>query len=357
MRVNAREGGAVHGSTASVRAWALATVLITAACGPTGGSGPQVQEVPSTSPGAGPSAGPPSPQPSGPSSPAATTTEEADAGYTAERQPADDAPGEPTEAVATPTPGTSTSPSAVLLLADDFESADPTMGGVWTAFLQTAPGRTPSELVSADDEARSGSRSVRATASPGSHDVGTTCGKASILRKDLDVGIGDTVVYSASFMLDRTDVSVHLIDIEGPGEASGAAAGRGGGGSPGVRLITDRNGRLRLNWKFLNWYENNGRPPPADAPPQPQPGRYVITPGQWFDITLRMTLDDDGQGVTEVWVDGQLDIRVVGTNISPEGLDDLDRYPKLELGANCNAVGGAGPVTVHVDDVRVVREQ
>jgi hypothetical protein len=68
-----------------------------------------------------------------------------------------------------------------------------------------------------------------------------------------------------------------------------------------------------------------------------------------------MVLDNGGQGLTEVYVNGELDSRVEGTNIAPQGLEALNQYPQLEVGINCNIEGNPGPTTVYVDNVQVVR--
>lgn len=124
-----------------------------------------------------------------------------------------------------------------------------------------------------------------------------------------------------------------------------------------MRVITSRQGYLRLNWKFLNWYEQNNLPYPEDlvVDPKQLTGTHTLPTGEWVEIALLMQLAHQGQGLTEVYVNGELDISVAGTNIAPEGLENMDRYPSLEIGITCNFVGNAGPTTIYTDDVRVTR--
>ena len=81
----------------------------------------------------------------------------------------------------------------------------------------------------------------------------------------------------------------------------------------------------------------------------------MLPVGEWFEVTLRMTLDNQGGGLTEAYVNSELDLSIQGTNIAPEGLETLNQYPQLEVGLNCNVVGNPGSATVYEDDVRVVR--
>lgn len=272
-----------------------------------------------------------------------------------EEAPAADeaSPVEPSIPAALPTPvPTASSSEPEVLFASDFEEPDlfPEDGSLWTKVrLQTGPGQPESTWELTDEVAHSGSHSVKLFAAPGTEDFGYTCGKASFKKLGLPVFQGDTVEYSAYFYLTSLEVPVHLIDVE----CTEACEGLMGG--PGVRVIMGRDGRLRVNWKFLNWYTNNGLPAPADAPPHSPKGSHVLPVGEWFQVTLRMTLDNQGRGLTEVYVNGELDLSIQGTNIAPEGLEALDRYSQLEVGINCNVVGNPGPTVVYVDDVQVVR--
>ncbi|RMH01736.1 MAG: hypothetical protein D6706_01455 [Chloroflexi bacterium] len=239
-----------------------------------------------------------------------------------------------------------------VLFENSFEEEDPfpADGSLWSKVrLQTGPGQPESTWERSTEVAHSGQYSVKLFAAPGTEDQGFTCGKASMKKLGLPIVIGDTVTYSAWFYLPTTDVPVHLMDVECPGEC-------GLMGGPGVRVLMTRDGRLRLDWKFLNWYKNMGQPSPIDAPPQPQKGTHILPAGEWFELTLRMTLDNQGRGLTEVYVNGELDSAIQGTNIAPEGLEALNKYPQLEVGINCNVVGNPDTAVLYVDDVRITRQ-
>lgn len=245
-----------------------------------------------------------------------------------------------------------TQPGTEVLFDNGFEEDDlfPPDGTLWSrVFLQTGPGQPRSVWERSDDQVFSGSYSARSFAAPGTRDPGFTCGKASVVNHPLPIAIGDTVEYRLHYYLTPGSAPVQLLDIECSDLCGGLA------GAPGVRLIMTRDGRLRIDWKFLNWFENNRLPPPADAPPLPEPGTHVLPFGEWFQVTLRMTLDNAGRGRTEVFVNGELDSSTLGTNIAPQGLESLNQYPQIEVGITCNNFRNAGPATVYVDEVQVLR--
>ncbi len=233
-----------------------------------------------------------------------------------------------------------------ILFQSGFEEADPFAPGSWESFEQTPPGQPAASVDVVEDPVHEGGRSLRATAPPGAS--GMSCGKASAGRSDLDVQLGDEVRYSAWLRLDAPldQAAPQLLDIECL-ECSG--------GGPGVRVVTTRTGHIKVDWKFLNWYENNGQSPPADAPPDPPEGSFTIEPGAWFRLTLHMVLGKGADGITEILVNDTLDTSVVGTNIAPDGMDFLDHYPQIQLGLTCLPASNQAPATAYVDDVVVER--
>lgn len=263
-------------------------------------------------------------------------------------------PDEPAaNAPLTPTPHTQSKPGeqAELLFASGFEEEQlfPEDDSLWTATqLQTAPGHADSTWARTDELAHSGTYSARFSAAPGSEATSYTCGKASIKKQNLDIGLGDTVEYRAFFYLPSLDAPVHLMDIE-----CGPPCDQPGG--PGVRVIMTRDGYLKINWKFLNYYKNMGLPLPQDAPPDSPKGTHRLPIAEWFELTLRMDLANQAQGLTEVYINGMLDLSVIGTNIAPSGLASLDQYPSLELGVNCNYKANSSQAVVYVDEVQVLR--
>ena len=190
----------------------------------------------------------------------------ADAGLEGTPAAGEGSPVEPSVPAALPTPvPTASSPEPEVLFASDFEEPDlfPEDGSLWTKIrLQTGPGQPKSTWERTDEVAHSSQYSARFFAAPGTEDFGYTCGKASIKKLDLPISLRDTVEYSAYFYLPSLDVPAHLMDVECK---AGCEDLRGG---PGVRVIMTRDGWLRVNWKFLNWYTNNGLPQPSDAPPK-----------------------------------------------------------------------------------------
>lgn len=237
---------------------------------------------------------------------------------------------------------------ATVVFASGFEEGPTAEANGWdTVRLQTGPERPESRWTISNEVARSGEASASFTAWPGTEDREYTCGKASIIEAGLPVDVGDAVEYHVSVLLQEPFVPVHLVDIECSGEC-------GLEGGPGVRLILTRDRHLRINWKFRNWMEANGVPVPSELRGDPPKGSHELPLGEWVDIVVRMELAGDASGVTEVYVNGELDARVEGPNIAPPGFPELDRYPQLEVGVNCNRVGNSGPATVYVDDVQVL---
>lgn len=245
---------------------------------------------------------------------------------------------------------TSTPGSGEVLFANGFEEEPfSSEGSAWAAvFLQSAPGQPKSTWERSSEIVHSGQYSARSFAAPGTRDPGYSCGKASVVNQPLDIGIGDTVEYHVYYYL-TSPVPVQLLDLECAEQCGGLK------GAPGVRLIMTRDRRLRIDWKFLNWFKNNDLPLPGDAPPATSPGTHILPLEEWFEITLRMTLANQGEGLTEVYVNGELDSTIRGTNIAPEGLEALDKYPQVEIGITCNVAGNQGAATVFADDVQVIR--
>ncbi|GAB4324344.1 MAG: hypothetical protein Kow0074_17240 [Candidatus Zixiibacteriota bacterium] len=238
-----------------------------------------------------------------------------------------------------------------VLFENGFEEADlfPADGSLWeTVFIQTAPGRPHSVWERSDEVVHSGRYSAKAFAAPGTGDVGFTCGKASVVNHPLPIGLGSTVEYHLYYYL-TSDVPVQLLDVECSTLCGGLHH------APGVRVIMTRDRRLLIDWKFLNWFENEGLPPPADAPPPAPKGTHVVPVGEWFELTLKMKLDNGGRGLTEVYVNGEIDSRVEGTNIAPQGLEALNQYPQIEAGITCNVMNNTDAATVYVDDVQIVQ--
>ncbi len=236
----------------------------------------------------------------------------------------------------------------VEVFASGFENGAAADANGWdTVRLQTGPGRPDSVWSVSHEVANNGEASASFTAWPGTEDREYTCGKDSVIKAGLPVGVGDLVEYHVAVLLREPFVPVHLVDVE----CSGGCGLKGG---PGVRLILTADRHPRINWKFRNWMEANGIPVPPELREDPPKGVHELPVGEWVEVVVRMELAGDESGVTEVYVNGELDLRVEGPNIAPPGMPQLDRYPQLEVGVNCNKVGNPGPATVHVDEARVL---
>lgn len=250
-----------------------------------------------------------------------------------------------------PLAGQGTSERWEVLFENGFEEADlfPTDGSLWANVIrQTGPGQPRSIWTRSDEQAHAGQYSAKSFAAPGTRDVGFTCGKASVVNQPLDIEMGDTVEYHIHYYL-TSETPVQLLDVECSTLCGGLK------GSPGVRVVMTRDRRLRIDWKFLNWFKNNGLPPPPDAPSSARPGSHVLPVGEWFELTLRMQLANGGQGLTEVFVNGEPDSATPGTNIAPQGLEALERYPQIEVGITCNPVNNSQATTVYADDVKIMK--
>ncbi len=238
-----------------------------------------------------------------------------------------------------------------LLFENSFEEADlfPRDGSVWSNLvLQTPEGADEASFQAVTERARTGSRSGKFSAPPGGQ--GLNCGKASVIRKQT-LALGDTVTVTAAYWLDAPigTATPQLMDIEC------SPADCGYVGSPGVRLVTTQEGRLRIDWKFLNWFANNNLPPPSDAPPPSPSGSTTLPVGRWFTAGLRMRLGRGSEGLTEVLLDGRVEVSVQGTNLSPEGMANLTEYSGVEVGVTCNPTNSVEAATLYVDDVRIER--
>ena len=251
--------------------------------------------------------------------------------------------------------GPSSACDAQLLFQSSFEASDPFPpdGSGWSNLvLQTPSGQPKARFEVRTDRSRTGGRSAWFFAPPGGVGPGESCGKASVIRRDT-VRIGETVRFSASYWLadSPTVVTPQLMDVEcSPAEC-------GYVGSPGVRVVTTRDGRLRLDWKFLNWYRNQNLPTPPDAPPTSPRSLTPLPVREWFRLTLRMVLGEGDAGLTEVYVDDRLEISVRGTNMAPAGMEQLTRYTGVELGITCNPSSATQSTSLYVDDVVVERER
>ncbi len=65
-------------------------------------------------------------------------------------------------------------------------------------------------------------------------------------------------------------------------------------------------------------------------------GTHPISEGKWFKMTMRMTLGKDSAGLTQVYVDDELDSEVVGTTLMPDGLEVMDHHNSFQVGLTCN---------------------
>ncbi|RMH42671.1 MAG: hypothetical protein D6689_07450 [Deltaproteobacteria bacterium] len=269
------------------------------------------------------------------------------------RDAADAAGSGPDGAVARPDGGGDGGSGDTLLFASGFEEQDlfPDDGSGWSSLiLKTPAGQPEAQFEVRTAPVHGGEHAAWFSAPPGS--AGSSCGKASILRRDALL-FGDDVTITASYRFDSTAVGAtpQLMDIECE------PADCGFDSSPGVRLVTTRDRHLRIDWKFLNWYGNQTPPQPLpdDAPPDSPTSASQLPVDEWFDVTVHLVLGKREAGLTEVYVNGELELSIQGTNIAPDGMEDLSRYSGVELGITCNPSNSAAPVALLVDDVSIRR--
>lgn len=239
-----------------------------------------------------------------------------------------------------------------ILFQSGFEEPNlfPADGSAWSVLvLQTPPGMVSAAFKVQGDRIRTGARAAWFMAPPGGE--GKDCGKSSVIRRQT-VEMGETLTFSGYYWLDESAISAspQLMDVEcDPGDCGYMS-------SPGVRVVTTRDRRLRLDWKFLNWFKNNGLPLPDDAPPISPIGITELPAQTWFRLTLRLVLGKGRAGLTEIYLDDHLEISVAGTNIAPDGMEQLIRYSGVEVGITCNPTSSMQPVSLYLDDVVITRE-
>lgn len=240
-----------------------------------------------------------------------------------------------------------------IIFANGFEESNlfPTDNSLWTSIVkQTSPGKKQSIWEQSSEVAHSGSFSAKSFADSGSSGTGNTCGKASVIKDELPIGLGDEVEYEFWVYLTKPlpEVNVQLLDLECGPKTCGLQS------SPGVRLISDRNGFLTIDWKFLNYFKNNNLPYPTGVVTDRNKltGTHIIPTNAWTKINVKMNLDNSGEGLTEVFVNDEPDISVESVNIAPEGLEALTSYG-MEIGITCNVKTNTDATTLYIDDVMV----
>ena len=87
-------------------------------------------------------------------------------------------------------------------------------------------------------------------------------------------------------------------------------------------------------------------------------GSLPLPLGEWFKLTVEVTLGVNEAGRSRVWINEQLDIDEIGTNIKPDGYQGLDHYNFLQFGITGNATGEEPngqytAFTMYVDDVLI----
>ena len=242
------------------------------------------------------------------------------------------------------------------IFSNDFEENElmPLNGTLWSKIRQQAPcisggsclsSKQPSSVKQVTEKAHSGSKSLRCFSDGGDS---TYVGKADIYKTNLNLRLGETYRLSAWFWLPTNTFlkTITLMDIE-------CTAGSGTNDcdvekTVGPRLwVVDRrdSGPPRLQFGRGKLGEDSVK------------GSHPLPLGQWFKLTVEMTLGSGSSGHTRVWINDDLDIDFIGTNIQPSGMSGLNHYNFFQVGLTANATGTDpgqySAVTIYVDNVLI----
>jgi hypothetical protein len=211
------------------------------------------------------------------------------------------------------------------------------------------PGSQPSKVYATTDKKHSGNKSLYcfADGAPGS-----AVNKADIYTSgELNLAMGQTYRISAWYWIPENTYikTVTIMDIE-CSECDQSGAG------PRIWIDSRRDPgeppRLTFGRGKLGLPSMHHEPVEQSTP---------IPVGRWFKLTVEVKLGQGNNGRSRVWIDDQLEIDFVGSNIMPENHPDgykLDHYDFLQFGltANGTATDPNGQLTafgLYVDDVLI----
>ena len=250
-------------------------------------------------------------------------------------------------------------PEWTVVFSNDFEENNllPFDGTLWSTIRQQAPcisggsclpNKQPSIVEQVTDKAHSGTKSLRCFSDGGDS---TYVGKADIFKTNLSLRLGETYRLSTWFWLPTNSYlkTITLMDIEctagsGPNDCEVAK-------TAGPRLwVVDRrdSGPPRLQFGRGKLGEEGVK------------GERPIPLGQWFKLTVEMTLGSGSSGHTRVWINDELDIDFIGTNIQPSSMPELNHYNFFQVGLTANATGTTpgeySALSIYVDDVLIEQQ-
>jgi hypothetical protein len=171
----------------------------------------------------------------------------------------------------------------------------------------------------APDPVQPGNTALKFTCVPPSNDM--TTAKSSISSSTQFFRKGDNCWFQARYFIE-SGLPFTLVDIENTFFLEG----------PGPR-VTLRGGVLEIENKFGSKirYEANNPPP---VPMQ-----------QWFTVKVHFRFSELGDGLIELWQDGQLLLSTTGINLPTSNSVQDD----LEVGISASSEGAV----MYVDDVRI----
>jgi hypothetical protein len=232
-----------------------------------------------------------------------------------------------------------------------FEEEDlfPKDGSGWTTKREQAPsGGRSSKVETTTEKAHSGAKSLKCFADGA--DAGNTA-KADIYKTNFNLKAGETIRVSAWYWLPKDTFikTITLMDIEC---TSSLAEGCDIAKTAGPRI----------------WISHRRE----DSPPYFSFGRgklglphfkgkqLAIPVGRWFKLAIEMVLGAEVDGQNRLWIDDELDIDSVGTNMMTPDMPKLDHFNFLQFGITANSTGTEPngqytPLTIYLDDVLVER--